>query len=50
MLTDADLCTFFHQTRYKMRQMEKTMNKLSQKNGKQPVKFVDPMGSMMGGR
>jgi len=34
---------------WKMRNMEKTMNKLTQQNGAQPVKFVDPMGGMMMG-
>jgi hypothetical protein len=34
---------------WKMRNMEKTMNKLSSKAGKQQVKFVDPMGGMMMG-
>lgn len=34
---------------WKMRNMEKTMNKLSQKAGSQQVKFVDPMGGMMMG-
>ena len=34
---------------WKMRNMEKTMNQLTSKHGKQPVKFVDPMGGMMMG-
>jgi len=32
-----------------MRNMEKTMNKLSRTHKTQPVKFVDPMGGMMMG-
>jgi hypothetical protein len=34
---------------WKMRNMEKTMNKLSNKHGTQQVKFVDAMGGMMMG-
>jgi len=34
---------------FKMREMEKQLNRLSEKAGSQPVKFVDPMGGMMMG-
>lgn len=34
---------------FKMRSMERQLNKLSQEAGSQPVKFVDPMGGMMFG-
>ena len=34
---------------FKMRNMEKTMKKMTEKHGSQPVKFVDPMGGMLMG-
>jgi hypothetical protein len=34
---------------FKMRNMEKTMQRMTKKHGTQPVKFVDPMGGMMMG-